>query len=267
MRKIINKQLEQYKNNNVALLFSGGMDSLSLLLSCLDVGIKPKLYTFRLEGYMSDDSIRSKHIAEIFNLDITEIIIEENLENLLHDISYIIEKFDVKKKTQIQCIQPFIHIVNHVKEDVVVSGICADDIYGTSKKMQIAGRKDPYIFNEKRRLAHENIQSSSYSFIKQIFEEYNKIFVAPYKDNNCLCEYILGKTFNQLHSPKQKNIMYESYKVELDKYKLYRRNSNLQVNSKIREYHNLLLLTDLNTRNYKSVVGIYNSMYKQIKER
>ena len=61
--------------------------------------------------------------------------------------------------------------------------------------------------------------------------------------------------------------MYESYKVELDKYKLYRRNSNLQVNSKIREYHNLLLLTDLNTRNYKSVVGIYNSMYKQIKER
>lgn len=33
MRYIINNQLKDFKNQNIALLFSGGMDSLSLLLS------------------------------------------------------------------------------------------------------------------------------------------------------------------------------------------------------------------------------------------
>ena len=62
MRKIINDFLEEkitYKDS-VTILFSGGLDSLSLLLSCLDVGIKPKLYIFYLEGYESSD-IKSSH--------------------------------------------------------------------------------------------------------------------------------------------------------------------------------------------------------------
>lgn len=48
MRKIIDDFLEEKirDKNSVAILFSGGLDSLSLLLSCLDIGIKPVLYTF-----------------------------------------------------------------------------------------------------------------------------------------------------------------------------------------------------------------------------
>ena len=68
MRNIINKQLEQYKNKKVALLFSGGLDSLSLMISCLDVGIKPTLYSFKLEGIESDDIKASRRIKMIFIL-------------------------------------------------------------------------------------------------------------------------------------------------------------------------------------------------------
>ena len=50
MRNILKTQLKKLDNEEVALLFSGGMDSLSLLLSCLDVGITPHLYTFKLKN-------------------------------------------------------------------------------------------------------------------------------------------------------------------------------------------------------------------------
>lgn len=42
----------------------------------------------------------------------------------------------------------------------------------------------------------------------------------------------------------------------------YRKNSNLQCNSGIREYHDLLLRTELNKRKSKNVVAIYNDILK-----
>lgn len=262
MRKIINNHLANYKDKEVALLFSGGMDSLSLLLSCLDVGIKPHIYSFKLHSIESTDITSARRIIDIFNLRYTEIEMPQGLLQLRHDVFDIIKTFKVKKKTQIQCIQPFMYIIPKVKEDIILSGLCADDIYGTSRKMQELGRKDNVEFYLKRLEKHNDLESSSYKFIKQLCESYNKEFIAPYKQNEDLVSYILNRTFKELHSPKQKNIMYKSYKEEIEKYKLYRRNSNLQVNSGIREWHDILLTTDLNNKNYKSVVGIYNTIYK-----
>ena len=264
MRTIINQDLEQYKNNKVALLFSGGMDSLSLLLSCLDVGIKPHLYTFKLCDYDSEDYKFSIKISKIFDLKLTVINISNDIDLLLKDVEYIIKKFKVKKKTQIQCIHPFVYVIEHITEKYVLTGLCADELYGTPRKMQELGRKDLNEFNKKRLEVHSDLKSSSYIYIKQLFEEKNIKLIAPYKENNELVEYMMNKTFKELHSPKQKNVMYENYKNELNTYKLYRRNSNLQCNSKIRELHDKLLNTFLNVDNNKSVVAIYNRLYKKI---
>ena len=263
MRNIINKQLEQYKNKKVALLFSGGLDSLSLMISCLDVGIKPTLYSFKLEGIESDDIKASRRIANIYGLKLVEVTIPKNISTLIDDVELIIEKFKVKKKTQIQCIQPFIHIVKYVEEDIVLSGLCADDILGTSRKMQVNGRNNNEVFYQMRLDKQNDILSSSYCFIKRVFEEKEKQFIAPYKENMELVNYILSKDFSQLHKPKLKQLTYDNYKNEIDKYNLYRKNSSLQVNSGVREWHDELLKTELNVNNWKSVVGIYNYIYKQ----
>lgn len=264
MRKIINNELIKYQTEEVALLFSGGMDSLSLLLSCLDVGIKPHLYTFKLESYESEDYKTSVEISKIFNLELTTVNLDEDISLLLNDIKFIIKSFKVKKKTQIQCIHPFIHMVSKIKENIVLSGLCADELYGTPRKMQELGRCDEVKFNDKRKLINENNESSSYIFIKELFNMNNKDLIVPYKECNELVSYMLSIPFKELHTPKQKNIMYISYKEELDKYKLYRRNSSLQCNSKIRELHDNLLQTDLNVNKNKSVVAIYNRLYKEI---
>ncbi|MCC0705113.1 hypothetical protein IC213_18820 [Clostridioides sp. ES-S-0049-02] len=266
MRTIINSQLETLKNQKIAILFSGGMDSLSLLLSCLDLHIKPHVYSFRLSSHESQDIISVRKIINIFDLEYTEIVINNNLENLIYDASYIIKTFEVKKKTQVQCIHPFLYMVKEIKEKFILTGLCADDIYGTSRKMQVLGRKNELDFYEKRLKKHKDIESSSYKFIKELFKIYNKNLIVPYKENNKLVKLLLSKTYNELHMPKQKNLTYENYKYEIDKYDLYRRSSNLQVNSALREWHDLLLKTDLNIKEYKSVVGIYNVIYKNYME-
>lgn len=268
LKKIINKYiLETIKSDEVAILFSGGMDSLSLLLSCLSVGLKPKLYTFTLDNYESEDMKKSKEISKIYDLDLIEVKINTTKINLITDIEYIINLFDVKRKTQIQCIHPFLYVIPKIKESVILSGLCADDLYGSSRSMFKISKDDKQFYNKRCEL-YNNIQSSSYVFIKKIAEMNDKVFIAPYKECDEIASYMLSKNYKELNSPKQKNVMYESYKEDLDKYKLYRRNSNLQCNSKIREWHDELLLNKkVNKNNYKSVVGVYNQIYKEVKNK
>ena len=262
MRKIINDFLEEKitDKDSVAILFSGGLDSLSLLLSCLDVGIKPKLYTFYLEGYESSDIKSSRRISEIFNLKLIEIPIKENINALVYDIEYIIKTFRTYKKTAIQCIHPFLYIKPYIKEKYVLSGLCADDLYGTSKHMSIIS-KDIEKFNSERIKKIGDESASGYKYIKSIYGD--RIFIAPYKECKELIEYFLNLNYKEMNSPKQKNTTYVSYQGEIDRFKLYRRNENLQCASKIREYHDLLLKTELNIGNNKIVTPIYRNIYNK----
>ena len=259
LREMINKYLDDNIDNyeDVALLFSGGMDSLSLLISCIDLGIKPHLYTFYLDNYVSEDIKASREIANIFNLKLTEIKINTSQDRLIKDVKYIIKKFGVTKKTAIQCIHPFIYVIPEIKEKYVLSGLCADDLYGTPRSMAKLC-DDVEKFNELRLKKLKDETSSSYSYIRDMLHEANKIFIAPYKTCEEISCYMMKLSYKDMNRPKQKNIMYEDYKDVLDKYKLYRRNSNLQCNSKIREWHDLLLESEENINNNKSVTGIYN---------
>lgn len=263
LRSLINEYLiENVHDGNVAVLFSGGLDSLSILLSCLDVGINPHLYTFRLSNYESEDSKSSKRIADIFDLPLTEVILDVENINLVEDIKTIMNMFNVKKKTQIQCIQPFLYVIPQIQERYILSGLCADDLYGTARSIaKLSKNKD--IFDETRRQKHFDIESSSYKFIEELCRAKNRIFIAPYKQCDDIYNLMINKSYKELHSPKQKNITLTAYKDYIDKYNLYRRNSNLQCDSKIREWHNTLLLDkDVNTLNHKGIVGVYNNIYK-----
>lgn len=264
MRTILNKQMKQYKNTGVALAFSGGMDSLSLLLSCLDVGIRPHLYTVRLESFVSNDIKASRRIAEIYGLEITEVVIEESIEYLLDDIEFIIKNLQTKLKTKIQCLQLFYHMLQHVKEPILLSGLCADDLYGTSKNMRIVCSKDTDLFEWKRRTDYANPDASAYSHIKKLCGIFDVTLVAPYKDNKELADMILAIDPKELHKPKEKNLTYQSFKTEIERDNLFRKNANMQCDSRIREYHNTLLKTELNQKGFKSVTGIYNQLYKEI---
>lgn len=265
LRKLINTYLEDNikDRNDVALLFSGGSDSLSILLSCLDLGVKPVLYNFRLSNYESEDNKYSKIISNTYNLKLNEIILDVDIIDLVSDIKNIMKLFDVKKKTQIQCVHPFLYVIPKIEQNIILTGLCADDLYGTPRSMAKHSKNIDY-FNNIRLNCFKNIESSSYKFIDEIATMNNKKLIAPYKQCDAIAKFMLSKSYKELHSPKQKNIMYDDYKEELVANNLYRRNSNLQCDSKIREWHDTLLQGSLNTEGFKSVVGIYNKIYKEL---
>lgn len=264
LRNLINTYLlDNIKDvNSVSLMFSGGLDSLSILLSCINLGIKPHLYTFRLSNHVSDDYIYSKRISELYDLEFTEIILNTEDIDLISDVSRIVDMFKVRKKTQIQCIHPFLYVIPQIKEKYVLTGLCADDLYGTARSIAKYS-KNTEKFNDLRIKRHLDDQSSSYRYIKKLSEDNDKVFIAPYKESIEIFTYMIKMNYKELNSPKQKYIMYCDYKEDLVNNNLYRRNSNLQCDSKIREWHDELLSSDLNTEGFKSVTGIYNKIYKR----
>jgi asparagine synthetase B (glutamine-hydrolysing) len=248
--------------NNVALLFSGGTDSLTCLFSLLELEIKPTLYSFHLESLIHKDIEVSKKVAEYYKLNHIIIEIPRNIEQLKENVKYLIKRFDISRKTNVQCTYPFLHVLPYVNEKYVVSGLCADDLYGTSKSMIINCSKNKTIFDEKRKKTFEDLNSSAFNSIRQLIEEdFNKSFLTPYRNNDVI-NFLMSFSWKELNKPKQKQIAVDSYRRYFEKQDIYRKNTNLQVGSGIREWHSELVFTNLNSTGRKRVDEIYKDIAK-----
>jgi asparagine synthetase B (glutamine-hydrolysing) len=266
LRRLINKHLEGCieAKDDVAILFSGGMDSLTVLLSCLDVGITPVLYTFYLKSYESEDIKSSRRISDIFGVKLVEVCIDDSDTSILiKDVASIIKRFEVHLKTAVQCIYPFLYVMPAIKEKYVLTGLFADDLYGTFRGMAQLS-KDFKAFCDLREELIADLNISWYKQIKELAESYNKTFIAPYRDSEDIINFFRPLSYKEMNSPKLKYTAYISYRDEIDRYRLYRRNSGLQCNSMIREWHDTLLETGLNRNNYKVIAPIYKYIYDLI---
>jgi hypothetical protein len=77
--------------------------------------------------------------------------------------------------------------------------------------------------------------------------------------------YSLGLDMAEINWPKIKGIAVRAFPEFWLTNKWYRKNSPLQVNSHIREWHDTLLKTSLNpNRRYKSVIGVYNELFRNL---
>lgn len=260
--------LEEYlKNsitdkNSVALLFSGGTDSLTCLFAMLNIGIKPTLYSFHMKNTIHKDIEVSMKVAKHLNLNHEIISINEDVKQLENDVTFLCKVMKLNRKTNVQCTYPFLHVIPKIKEKNIVTGLCADDLYGTSKSMSIKYAKDKEGFDKARHKIFNNEYSSAYKPIKEVVESYGKTFLVPYRNKNVI-DYFMSLSWEELNKPKQKQIAIDSYKDYFDELNVYRKNSNLQVGSKIREWHNELIDTNLNKNNRKRVDEIYKDLYKE----
>lgn len=253
------------KDAEVAVLFSGGLDSISVLLTALELGYSPTLYTFYLEGYVSKDLETSRRVAQYYNLPLVEVKIKRDIELLVEQVKSIIKRFSLNKKTQIQVIHPMSNVIPYITEPYVLTGLEADTLYGNSRSMRKLINDSNDFYNARLR-AIQDPKNASYQFIKQLVEEEGKELVAPYKESQSIIDYFLNLPVNDIRYGKQKRQTYEAFQNEIDELKLYRRSSNMQVNSGIREFHDELLTSQYNTTNAKSIIAIYNKFIKEAKE-
>jgi asparagine synthetase B (glutamine-hydrolysing) len=256
---------EIYDVNDVGLLFSGGTDSLTCLFSLLDMGISPTLYTFHLEGNIHLDVIVSKKVAEYYGLRHVIITIPDDINRLQDDVKFIVKELPVDRKTNIQCVFPFLYVLPNITESTVVSGLCADDLFGTAKSVAIKASKDKEVFDTIRKKTLSSLNSSAYLPIKTLIEDmHDKKFVTPYRDRRVI-DYFFRFSWSELNKPKQKQISLDAFAEEFSEQDIYRKNSNLQVGSGIREYHNKLINTPLNKLNRNRVDEIYKDLKKSYK--
>ena len=241
---------------DIAIFFSAGTDSLTCLFSCLELNLKPKLYTFHLESYVSEDAKMAKKIAKFFNLDLTTIVIKEDLEELKKDITTLIKNFHIENKIRMQILYPFPHMLKNIKEKIVLTGLSADTLYGTNYHSKIHFLED---FTEERRHALEEDEIDGYDALKKMVENHKKKLIAPYRNKDVI-EYFLKFSWDELNKPIQKKHSVEAFKKYFELHEIYRQSSSLPINSKIREWEEKLLDTDLNQLNRESIEELYHDI-------
>lgn len=245
-----------------AVLMSGGVDSTCVLLACLDAGIEVTAYTFHLAAHESQDAKASRRICSDLGVRLTEVVVPYSLDALEADVRRIVRTFGTTRKTAVQCIHPFLYVVESVSEDDAFSGLYADDLWGTSRKGAQVARTGRRAFRAYR---EAQLAQTDYScaHIAKLFASHGKRLHMPFASTG-VSRYLLGLTWDEMNRPRPKALAVRAYPEYFTGRGWYRRNSNLQVNSGIREYHDLLLRTGLNTRGLKSVRGIYNDIAKGV---
>lgn len=245
---------------DVGLLFSGGTDSLSMLFTLLDQGIRPTLYTFRLSEHESMDSKVSKFVADKLGLKLVMTEIPFNINQLQKDVKYLITEFGSARKTVVQVTYPFLYIFPHVKEKFVVTGLSADSNYGTPKSMAIKFRDDFEGFKEYKKKIFSNIYTDGYYTINELAKKHDLKLIVPFRDPKVI-DYLMNYSWRSLNFPRQKWFIVKGWQEHFNNLKVYRKNDNLQVGSKIRERMDKLLDTKLND-NYNRVDEIYKKILK-----
>lgn len=259
LRSILLSQLSKVEDDKVAILLSGGVDSCSLLFGLLELNKKVVAYTFMLEGIESEDFLCAKNVARTFNIEFIPVILPNDINILKNDLLYIINTFKLKNKAEIECAWTMYRAIKEIRERSIITGLGADGYFCLSKKGMMHYKHSIDLMNEFRQKYFSKPNHAQNITINQMCQKENKIVY-----NTFLCKEMYDKfidtSWDQINKPKQKQPILNSFPEYFKKIKI-RPHTNLQLgDSGIEKHFEQLLSSDWNLHNYKSVVGIYNSI-------
>ena len=211
--KLIIDQIEQQTSDKeVAVLLSGGVDSLSVAFAAHRLGKKITAYTFHLENNRTYDAMKAAEVAKLFGWDCVTVIVPTF--NIKNDFQRLVKEVRCKKKTHFECCFPFLYVYPEIKENVVLSGWAADGYYGISKKaiLHYGPGKTKEKFDE---------------FRDNYFDINNKKqLLTPYLSMT-IKDFFYNKTWEELNKPFQKHHVVNAFE-EFKKFK-FKKHINLQL--------------------------------------
>ena len=256
--------LSKYKD--YPLIFSGGVDSSTILFGLLELKDHKDIraYNFRYGNTVSKDNIYAKRICDKFDVKLKFVDVPSDLETTIQDIKLVYSKTHKLLKTHIQVGIPFMYLCERIHDDGfdhAITGLGADTILGTSKNACIQyhknGNQGFYQYRLKDSL---NPNSSELSCIK-IAKFYGINLCNIYRDSK-ISEFLLSKTFDEIHKPRQKQILLDLFPNIWKENDFYRTNSNLQIASGIRDNHKKLLDSEINKNHRISEIKLYQDIIK-----
>ena len=202
IKDILCKSVEsQIPEQEVAVLLSGGVDSLSVAFAASDIGKTVHAYSFHLDTGVSYDFQKAKYVAEHFGWSFTGVSIPT--ANLKQDFHRLV-KLDCIKKTHFECVYPFLYLYPKIEQKYVLSGWAADGYYGISKKAILNYKHTQELFDTFRDNYFKPDMCAGYNWHKKVADKHNKIFVTPYLTPE-VKDYFYSKDWEELNNPYQKH--------------------------------------------------------------
>ena len=247
IRKLLKECCEKIPHKEVALLLSGGIDSVSIGFALQDAGKKINCYTFHLKDNPTNDSISAKQVADTFDWNITTF--EIPTDNLVEDF-HRLRGLGCRKKTQIESTYPFLYF--KINEKTAFGGRGVDHAHGMQKKCCLHFKEPKSLFDSYRLEYFENPSNNNISMTEKAL---GIPFVNPYMDKS-IYNYFMKYTWKQLNSPREKHMIVSAYKDEFSKIKI-RKHQNLQMNTGIQPlFETLLQNPQINYRQRTRVMDV-----------
>ena len=263
--------VDHIKNNvpdsEIAVLLSGGVDSVTVGLAAESADKEVHAYSFYLNGAPSYDFIKAAEVAHKRNWNFTPIVVPT--ENLIEDWHRLVE-LTCRKKTHFECVFPFLYVYPEIEENYVLTGWGADGYFGPSKKAMMRyssyKKKRNYVayckeHNQKRlnwnefRLAYLDGDCAGLKEHTNLATKHNKIHVTPYLDTN-VRELLMSKSYEELNKPKQKHFIRRDF-TELKKFGTIKPHQNLHLNAGVDKlFETLLNNTEINFKGRKRMMDI-----------
>lgn len=263
VRQTLTNELKNI-NGSVAVATSGGIDSSVLLMSCLDLGYKPYVLSFKLDNKESSyDFDSAKKLAKKFQLKFVPVLLPSSSEVILEKVIYEIKHFAIKKKTAIECVYPMLFVFDSCEQLGIQNLICghaADGHYALSKKAMIHYRSTKELYQQFRKAYFKNKNVAQSETLNQIAKEKNINLYLPYMKQTYF-NLFNDLSWFEVNTPRQKELIRRDY-PELDVLKL-KNHLNLQLgDSFIAETIGAAVL-QIVAPQAKSPVTAYNKLWKQ----
>ncbi len=135
----------QSRDKTVALLLSGGLDSVSVGLTLEKAGKIVHAYTFHLDGYPSKDLKKATAIAGHLGWPLAVITVPTAA--VANDFLRLAIEQGCRKKTQFEVTFPLLYVFPQIDETEIWTGWNADDHYGNTRECAF----------RQRRMAHQGM--------------------------------------------------------------------------------------------------------------
>ena len=243
---------EQSKEQNVAVLLSGGIDSISVAFAAHRLEKTLHCYTMHVDGVVSKDAQNAINTANEFGWNIT--VIDVPTTNLVNDFKHLVQHYNCQKKTQLECTWPFLYVYPKIKEKELLTGWGADGWYGVSKKACMHYKEPKEKFDEFRRAYFDAPNPVGVRQQEQLCREHNIKFIAPYFEPR-VEQYMMQYDWYEMNKPIQKVKVVEAF-PEFKRTKV-RRHENLQLAAGVPDHFEKLLDNpEINLYNRNRVIDL-----------
>ena len=237
--KLLMDQIEQQTSDKkIAVLLSGGVDSLSVAFAAHRMGKEITAYSFHLKDKPTYDAKKAEEVSKLFGWNFN--LIEVPTDNLVEDFQKLVKDVRCKKKTQFECCFPFLYVYPEIKEHVVLSGWAADGYYGISKKAMLhyGPGKTKEKFDEFRDNYFNINNQAGYLWHELIARNNDKQFLTPYLSLT-VKEFFYDMTWEEVNKPFQKHHVVNAFE-EFKKFKI-KKHINLQLGAGVDKLFETLL--------------------------